>query len=139
MPQGPEDIAREKIDRMLTQAGWNVQDVGQTNLYARKNVALRKQAGLSQKNLTKLLKISQQQISRLESPDCKSHSLSTLRRVAEDQHTRVRMTFEPEENGAGMRMAETAATYRSKRAYSRRVASETGNVKSKDLTVRSNN
>jgi hypothetical protein len=27
MPQGPEDIAREQIDRMLEQAGWAVQDV----------------------------------------------------------------------------------------------------------------
>jgi len=26
MPQGPEDIAREQIDRMLTQSGWAVQD-----------------------------------------------------------------------------------------------------------------
>jgi hypothetical protein len=27
MKSGPEDIAREQIDRMLTQAGWDVQDV----------------------------------------------------------------------------------------------------------------
>ncbi len=27
MAQGPEDIAREKIDRMLVQACWDVQDV----------------------------------------------------------------------------------------------------------------
>ncbi len=26
MPLGPEDIAREQIDRMLEQAGWAVQD-----------------------------------------------------------------------------------------------------------------
>jgi type I restriction enzyme R subunit len=41
MPQGPEDIAREKIDRMLEQAGWVVQDFGQANIYACKGVALR--------------------------------------------------------------------------------------------------
>ncbi len=45
--------------------------------------ALRQQAGLSQKDLAKLLKASQQQISRMESPRYEGHSLSTLRRVAE--------------------------------------------------------
>jgi transcriptional regulator with XRE-family HTH domain len=44
--------------------------------------ALRTKAGLSQKDLAKLLKISQQQISRLESPGYEGHSLSTLRRIA---------------------------------------------------------
>src|SRR3972149_6148867 len=44
--------------------------------------AVRQQAGLSQKDLAKLLKTSQQQISRLESPGYEGHSLSTLRRVA---------------------------------------------------------
>ncbi len=38
---GPEDIAREQIDRMLEQAGWTVQDVKQVNLYAKKGVAIR--------------------------------------------------------------------------------------------------
>jgi transcriptional regulator with XRE-family HTH domain len=76
--------------------------------------ALRQQAGLSQKDLAKLLKVSQQQISRLESPGYEGHSLSTLRRVAKVLHARVRVTFEPEK-GAGMRVAETAATYRVKR------------------------
>jgi transcriptional regulator with XRE-family HTH domain len=37
--------------------------------------ALRQQAGLSQKDLAKLLKTSQQQISRLESPSYEGHSL----------------------------------------------------------------
>jgi DNA-binding XRE family transcriptional regulator len=36
--------------------------------------ALRQQAGLSQKDLAKLLKTSQQQISRLESPGYEGHS-----------------------------------------------------------------
>ncbi len=44
--------------------------------------ALRDQAGLSQKQLAVLLKTSQQQISRLESPGYEGHSLSMLRRVA---------------------------------------------------------
>jgi hypothetical protein len=41
MPQGPEDIAREQIDRMLEQAGWAVQDVKQAAIYAKKGVAIR--------------------------------------------------------------------------------------------------
>ena len=73
--------------------------------------ALRTQAGLSQKDLAKLLKVSQQQISRLESPGYEGHSLSTLRRVAKVLHARVRVTFEPEKKAAGMRVAEAAAKY----------------------------
>ncbi|MGE5808065.1 MAG: helix-turn-helix transcriptional regulator [Nitrospirota bacterium] len=82
--------------------------------------ALRTQAGLSQKNLAKLLKVSQQQISRLESPGYEGHSLSTLRRVAKVLHARVRVTFEPEKKAAGMRGAETAATYRAERRAARK-------------------
>ena len=78
--------------------------------------ALREQAGLSQKDLAKLLNTSQQQISRLESPDYEGHSLATLRRVAEVLRARVRVVFEPEEKAAGKRVAETAARYRVKRA-----------------------
>ena len=79
--------------------------------------ALRRQAGLSQKDLAKLLKISQQQISRLESPGYEGHSLSTLRRVAKVLHARVRVVFEPDKKGIGTRVAETAATYRAKRTF----------------------
>jgi transcriptional regulator with XRE-family HTH domain len=57
---------------------------------------LRKQAGISQQELAKRLKISQQQISRLESPGYEGHSLSTLRRVARVLNARVRVVFEPE-------------------------------------------
>jgi transcriptional regulator with XRE-family HTH domain len=46
-------------------------------------VSLRKKAGLSQKELAKKVGTSQQQISRLESPSYKGHSLSMLRRVAD--------------------------------------------------------
>jgi transcriptional regulator with XRE-family HTH domain len=45
--------------------------------------SLRKKSGMSQKELAKLLKTSQQQISRLESPSYEGHSLSMLRRVAD--------------------------------------------------------
>jgi len=45
--------------------------------------ALRKEAGLSQKELAQRVGTSQQQISRLESPSYEGHSLSMLRRVTE--------------------------------------------------------
>lgn len=83
-------------------------------------VALRRQAGLSQKDLAKLLKTSQQQISRLESPGYEGHSLSMLRRVADALHARVRVVFEPAKTSHGMRIAESAASYRTKRARTRR-------------------
>jgi len=59
--------------------------------------ALRQQAGLSQKELARRLKTSQQHISRLESPGYVGHSLTNLRRIASVLHARVRVTFEPEQ------------------------------------------
>ena len=82
--------------------------------------ALRQQAGLSQKDLAKLLKTSQQQISRLESPGYEGHSLSTLRRVADVLNARVRVMFEPETKGTGTHVAEAAATYRARRVRTKR-------------------
>lgn len=73
--------------------------------------ALREEAGLSQKDLAKLLGTSQQQISRLESPGYEGHSLSMLRRVAEALHARVRVTFEPESRS---RVAEAGTAYRTR-------------------------
>lgn len=78
--------------------------------------ALREQAGLSQKDLAKLLKTSQQQISRLESPGYEGHSLANLRRVAKVLHARVRVIFEPEGQDTGTRVAEAVAPYRVKRS-----------------------
>ncbi len=82
--------------------------------------ALRQKAGLSQKDLAKRLKTSQQQISRLESTGYEGHSLSTLRRVAEALHARVRIVLEPAETENGMRVAEPAASYRTKRPTTKR-------------------
>lgn len=81
--------------------------------------ALRQRAGLSQKDLAKLLKTSQQQISRLESPGYEGHSLSMLRRVAEALHARIRVTFEPQEEESKMRVAEEQAVYGVKRKRTR--------------------
>jgi len=82
--------------------------------------ALRRQAGLSQKDLAKLLKTSQQQISRLESPGYEGHSLATLRRVAEVLHARVRVVFEQEDD-TDKRVAEPAASYGAKRASAKKL------------------
>ena len=57
--------------------------------------ALREQAGLSQAQLATLLKTSQQQISRLESPGYEGHSLSMLRRVAKALNARVQQATGP--------------------------------------------
>lgn len=59
--------------------------------------ALRQQAGLSQRELARRLRTSQQHISRLESPSYEGHSLANLRRVASALKARVRVVFEPEE------------------------------------------
>jgi len=82
--------------------------------------ALRQRAGLSQNDVAKLLKTSQQQISRLESPGYEGHSLSMLRRVAGVLHARVRIVFEPTETRSGMHVAESPAPYRGKRNGTKR-------------------
>src|SRR5690242_21262059 len=72
--------------------------------------ALREKAGLSQKDLARKLKTSQQQISRIESPSYEGHSLSMLRRVARELNARVRVVLEPD-NPAD-HVAEAPAGYR---------------------------
>ena len=79
--------------------------------------ALREQAGLSQQDLARKLKTSQQQISRLESPGYEGHSLSMLRRVAHVLKARVRVTLESEEAGG---VAEDQSPYPTKGKSSRR-------------------
>ena len=78
--------------------------------------ALREKAGLSQKDLARKLHTSQQQISRLESPDYEGHSLSMLRRVAKVLSAKVRVVIESEEEAQGSRIAEPPALYRVKRS-----------------------
>jgi transcriptional regulator with XRE-family HTH domain len=57
--------------------------------------SLRREAGLSQKELARRLRTSQQQISRMESPAYEGHSLSMLRRVARELNADVRVVIEP--------------------------------------------
>src|SRR5205809_7975410 len=74
--------------------------------------ALRQQAGLSQKELARKLRTSQQQISRLESPAYEGHSLSMLRRVAEVLGATVQVSLIPCEPGRRSGVAEPKAIYR---------------------------
>ena len=76
--------------------------------------ALRDQAGLSQTELARKLKTTQQQISRLESPGYEGHSLSMLRRVARVLNAHVRVVFETREKGSTSRLAEGPPRYRTK-------------------------
>jgi len=77
--------------------------------------ALREKAGLSQKDLARKLKTSQQQISRLESPSYEGHSLSMLRRVAKLLRARVRVIFEQDDTPLGSHLAESPPPHRRKR------------------------
>src|ERR1044071_4422175 len=71
---------------------------------------LREKAGLSQKELARKLKTSQQQISRLESPTYEGHSLSMLRRVAEALGATVHVTFSPKAHDS-LLLAEPKGRY----------------------------
>ena len=77
--------------------------------------ALREQAGLSQTELARKLRTTQQQISRLESPGYEGHSLSMLRRVARVLNARVRVIFEAREKAKTSGVAEQSGRYRAKR------------------------
>lgn len=89
--------------------------------------ALREKAGLSQKDLARKLKTSQQQISRIESPSYEGHSLSMLRRVAQELHARVRVVLEPDD--AADHVAEPKAVYRTTRGTQRHRAARSWRAK----------
>jgi transcriptional regulator with XRE-family HTH domain len=78
--------------------------------------ALREKAGLSQRDLARKLKTSQQQISRLESASYEGHSLSMLRRVAKALHARVRVVIEADSISKTSALAEEPVPYRVKRS-----------------------
>lgn len=75
--------------------------------------AARENAGLSQRELAERVGTTQQQISRLESPNYEGHSLSMLRRVAQALDARVRFSFEPI---GTLRVAEDASLYGTKKS-----------------------
>lgn len=72
---------------------------------------LRKKAGISQIELARKLRTSQQQISRLESPAYEGHSLSMLRRVAHALNAEVKVVIEPVQRRKRARVAESRAKY----------------------------
>jgi transcriptional regulator with XRE-family HTH domain len=73
--------------------------------------ALRDKAGISQKELARRLKTSQQQISRLESPAYEGHSLTMLRRVAHALDAEIKVVFEPTHGKPHTAVAEARAKY----------------------------
>ena len=104
-----EQLSDQSFAARFEQAGqaWDV---------ALQIAALRKQAGLSQKDLARMLQTSQQQVSRLESPSYEGHSLSMLRRVADALHSRVHIVFDPiKKPQAGTHAAEEATPYLARR------------------------
>jgi len=73
--------------------------------------ALRKEAGLSQKELARLVGTSQQQISRMESPSYEGHSLSMLRRIAEVLGAKINVEIQPNKRPRQAAVAEGEANY----------------------------
>ena len=76
-----------------------------------KLAALRKEAGLSQKELARKVGTSQQQISRLESPSYERHSLSMLRRIAEVLGATVQVDIQRRKHSRQPAVAETTPSY----------------------------
>jgi transcriptional regulator with XRE-family HTH domain len=76
--------------------------------------SLRKASGLSQKELAKRVGTSQQQISRLESPSYKGHSLSMLRRVADVLGASVHVEIQAKKQQSSPVVTEAKAIHRVK-------------------------
>jgi transcriptional regulator with XRE-family HTH domain len=74
--------------------------------------SLRKKSGWSQKELANRVGTSQQQISRLESPSYKGHSLSMLRRVADVLGANVHVEIQGKKQQPPPVVAEAKAIYR---------------------------
>ena len=108
-----EQLKDREFARRFEQAGeaWDV---------ALQLAALRERAGLSQVELARKLRTTQQQISRLESPNYEGHSLSMLRRVARVLNAHVRVIFESNKKRPASRVAEQLARYRTKRTSKKR-------------------
>jgi len=56
-------------------------------------IQLRKKAGITQGQLAKKLGVSQQAVARLESLSYKGHSLSTLQKIADAFHKKLKLQF----------------------------------------------
>ena len=91
------------------------EEAGEAWDVALKLASLRKASGLSQKELAKLVRTSQQQISRLESPSYEGHSLSMLRRVAEVLGATIHVEIQRQKNRKLPLVAERRSIYKVKR------------------------
>lgn len=78
--------------------------------------SLRRKAGLSQKELAKRVGTSQQQISRLESPSYKGHSLNMLRRIAEVLGATVHVEIQQKNDPSPWVVAEGSPSYGDKKS-----------------------
>ncbi|MDD5170551.1 MAG: zeta toxin family protein [Syntrophales bacterium] len=76
--------------------------------------ALRKESGLSQRELAKRVGTTQQQISRLESPSYEGHSLSMLRRVAEAIGATIHIELLRRKQKQSIGIAESEPDYKSR-------------------------
>ena len=76
---------------------------------------LRKESGLSQRELAERVGTSQQQISRLESPGYAGHSMSMLRRVAHVMGASVRVQIRRGRSKRKPAVAEKEVAYQRKR------------------------
>ena len=121
------DMKKTNFDRYLAEQledpafAARFKDAGEAWDVALQLAALREQAGLSQAELARKLKTTQQQISRLESPGYEGHSLSMLRRVAKALRARVRVVLEPDSAGKADALAEDPVPYRVKRTAAKAV------------------
>ncbi|MBU1208082.1 MAG: helix-turn-helix domain-containing protein [Proteobacteria bacterium] len=77
--------------------------------------SLRRDSGMSQKELARRVGTSQQQISRLESTAYEGHSLSMLRRVADVLGAKVRVEIERQKPSTEAFVAERRSVYRIKK------------------------
>jgi len=102
-----EQLEREDFAERFKKAGeaWDI---------AVQLAALRKEAGLSQKELAQRAGTTQQQISRLESPSYEGHSLSMLRRVAEALGATLHIELLRGKRQRRMSVAENQAGYDAK-------------------------
>lgn len=87
------------------------QNAGEAWDVALQLAVLRKNIGLSQKELARRAGTSQQQISRLESTSYEGHSLSMLRRVAEVLGAKVHIDIQLSERPKQTTVAENKTAY----------------------------
>ena len=105
------------LEEQLKDSGFKerFENAGEAWDVALRLAALRKEAGLSQKELARKVGTSQQQISRLESPDYEGHSLSMLRRIAEVLGATVHVQLKSKDRPQRHAVAEEGAEYKAKK------------------------